>query len=66
MDTLEQEVPKKRRPGGGRKRMAPEEKKKLISLTLPNWLLQWMATQDASRSALIEKAMTAQYKIKHD
>jgi hypothetical protein len=66
MDTPEQKAPKKRRPGGGRKRMSPEEKKKLISLTLPPWLLEWMQTQNESRAALIERAMAAQYNIKHD
>lgn len=66
MDATEWKAPKKRAPGGGRKKLPPDEKKQMISLTLSPWLLDWMSKQPLNRSQLIEAALVAQYKIKHD
>ena len=46
--------------------MPPEQKKQPIALKLAPWLIEWLDKQGVSRAKLIEDAMAAQYKIKHD
>lgn len=48
----------------GAPKKPPELVKVPVSLKLPRWLLEWMATQDKSRAVLIEEALTRQHKIK--
>lgn len=70
MDTLEQEVPVKRRSTAGRKKMPHDQKKHPITMKLPGWLLEWLEEQmnqtNTSRAVLIEQALVKTFKIKHD
>jgi hypothetical protein len=53
-----------KRLGAGRKPVAPELKKKPISIKLPKWLIDWMDTQEESRPNLIEEALRRQHSIR--
>lgn len=44
-----------KRKGAGRPAIAPELKKKSISLKIPNWLNKWLDEQKESKVSLIEK-----------
>lgn len=63
MNTTERSKPKH---AVGRPPMPPEQKKQPIALKLAPWLIEWLDKQGVSRAKLIEDAMAAQYKIKHD
>ena len=53
-----------KQPGAGRPPTAPHLKKMPIAIKLPQWLLDWMATQAESRAVLIEDALCKRHKIK--
>ncbi len=42
-----------------------QDKKKLISIKLPPYLLAWLDSQPDSRPVLIENALVNYYKINH-
>lgn len=52
-----------KRKGAGRPAIAPELKKKSISLKIPTWLNKWLDEQKESKVSLIEKALFAQYNL---
>lgn len=53
-----------KRPGAGRP-LSPAPLLKIpISLKLPRWLIEWMATREESRAVLIEKSLRHLHKIK--
>jgi hypothetical protein len=52
-----------KRTGAGRPAIAPELKKKSISLKIPTWLNEWLDEQEESKVSLIEKALFAQYHL---
>lgn len=52
-----------KRKGAGRPTIAPELKKKSISLKIPNWLNNWLDEQEESKISLIEKALLEQYRL---
>jgi hypothetical protein len=52
-----------KRSGAGRPRSPAHLLKIPISLKLPRWLIEWMATQPKSRAILIEKALCEIHKI---
>jgi len=52
-----------KRKGAGRPTIAPELKKKSISLKIPTWLNEWLDEQSESKVSLIEKALFAQYNL---
>lgn len=53
-----------KRPGAGRPPSPASLLKIPISLKLPRWLIEWMATREESRAVLIEAAIREVYKIK--
>ena len=53
-----------KREGAGRKPTPPHLKKMPISVKLPQWLLDWLDTQEASRAVVIEDALKKQHKLK--
>lgn len=52
-----------KRTGAGRPAIAPELKKKSISLKIPTWLNEWLDEQSESKVSLIEKALFSQYNL---
>ncbi len=48
----------------GRPKKAPELKKKMVSVRLPQWMLDWMNEHYLSNTYLIESAIKKTYKIK--
>lgn len=52
-----------KRNGAGRPPIAPELKKKSISLKIPTWLNEWLDEQEESKVSLIEKALLSQYNL---
>jgi hypothetical protein len=68
-ETGEHEIYPKEMPGGpregaGRKPSPANLKKNMISIKLPQWLLDWMAEQNESRAVLIEEALKKVHKLK--
>lgn len=53
-----------KREGAGRPPASPDLKKEAISLKLPRWLLDWMATREESRAVLIEQALIEKHGLK--
>lgn len=54
-----------KRQGAGRPTASAELKKRMISIRLPEWLLNWMDEQpDTNRALLIESALKNVHKIK--
>lgn len=52
------------RKGAGRPPAPPEMKKRMISIRLPEWLIQWMDDQtDTNRAVLIENALQKMHGI---
>lgn len=52
-----------KRKGAGRPAIAPELKKKSISLKIPTWLNEWLDEQPQRKVTLIENAIIAQYNL---
>jgi len=53
-----------KRHGAGRPTVPPHLKKRLISIRLPEWMLQWMDEQpDTNRAVLIEDALKKSHNI---
>jgi hypothetical protein len=52
-----------KRQGAGRPRTPAHLLKIPISVKLPRWLIEWMATQPESRAILIERALCETHKI---
>ncbi|MDY0300264.1 MAG: hypothetical protein RBQ99_01630 [Trichlorobacter sp.] len=53
-----------KREGAGRKPAHPLLKKRLVSIRLPEWLLNWMDEQpDTNRAVLIEHALKKVHQI---
>jgi hypothetical protein len=53
-----------KRKGAGRPPAPKELKKRMISVRLPNWLLDWMNQQQkTNRAKLIENALKKMYNI---
>ena len=43
--------------GAGRKPAPPNLKKNMVSMKLPQWLIEWTAAQPESRAVLVEDAL---------
>jgi len=50
--------------GAGRKPAPANLKKNMISVKLPQWLIEWTAEQPESRAVLIEDALKKVHKLK--
>ena len=53
-----------KREGAGRKPSPPNLKKNMVSVKLPQWLIDWTAEQEESRAVLIEDALKNVHKLK--
>jgi len=51
------------RSGSGRKPADPMLKKNPISIKLPQWLIEWLDAQPASRAVTIEQALCKSFEI---
>ena len=53
-----------KRKWAGRKCSPANLKKNMISVKLPQWLIDWTAEQEESRAVLIEEALKKVHKLK--
>ena len=53
-----------KRTGAGRKPSPANLKKNMVSVKLPQWLIDWTSGQDASRAVLIEEALKKAHNLK--
>lgn len=51
---------------GGRKALPPDDDNRRVNVTvkLPLWLREWLKTQEAAQSRLIEAALIEKYQLK--
>lgn len=53
-----------KRQGAGRPPAPEELKKRMVSIRLPEWIIQWMDAQpDTNRAVLIEEALKKVHRI---
>lgn len=55
-----------KREGAGRPHAPDGHKKRMVSVRLPEYLIQWLSDQTESQAALIESALNKTYSIERE
>jgi hypothetical protein len=53
-----------KKPKRGRPPLAPNQRRELLHVRLPRWLINWMDSRAESRGELVEHALKAKHHIK--
>jgi hypothetical protein len=55
---------KQSKPKRGRPPLTPDQRRELLNVRLPRWLIDWIDTREESRAELVEGALKTQYRLK--
>ena len=54
---------KQLKPKRGRPRLAPDQRRELLHVRLPRWIIDWIDAREESRAELVEEALKSRHRL---